>query len=160
MAGMSNCHVDLRTTRSAAQPLSPPAVLGFAMYALSACQSRHCWRWKTTMWCEMITSFSVFWQPLQYIIHFPIQHLIYAKNSHPAIFLFSSPNYLILPVIQHITSYQCVRKLYLLSASGLQSYLFSSMACCSETKKKKKRTKMSLTMNSFHESVRVFLQHY
>lgn len=54
MVGMSNCHVDWRTTRSAARTSREisafvsyrAAVKGFAWCALSTCQSRHSWRWK------------------------------------------------------------------------------------------------------------------
>lgn len=56
---------------------------------------------------EMITSFSVFQQPLQHIIHSPVQGEMYAKLGLVSKFassyflFFPAPNYLILPDTQH-----------------------------------------------------------
>lgn len=94
-----------------------------------------------TMVLTMITSLSVC---------FPAATTVYNSLPNPRLDIcktlsvvhiqqfscFPSPIILFLPIIQYITSYQCVRKLHLLHVSGLISYLFTSMACCSKTKKK------------------------
>lgn len=100
MAGMSNCLVDLTTTRSAARKRNVflwllEELLFWAlhiMFSLHVSQSipeddNH------TVVNKMITSFSGFQQPPQYIIHFPIQGLIYATLS--MVSQFASSNFLV-----------------------------------------------------------------
>lgn len=169
MAGMSNCHVDWRTTRSAAHALREisafvsyrAVVLGFALYALSLCQFSHSWRWKPQCGAQNDHFFFCVSAAATTYNSLPNSRLDICKTLSGVRIHIRQFSPLFCPQLSyfscHITSY--VPESYIHCLCQVCNLIYSPQWLVAQ-KQRKKQTKMALTMNNFHESVSEFLQHY